>query len=361
MRDHGRQIESALHHVRHLVPVVHLAAIDALQRQAVCNDLVHVHADGAVAEAQQRNFAAAAHDRDHLVERRGVAGHFKTHVEAFGQPLRAHDCVQILVRGVDGGIDAHFAGKGKPVFVDISNDDAARARVFADAARNDADGACARDEHVLADEREHKRGMRGVAEGVEEGDNVLRETLVDGNDVACRDADELRERAVTVNADADVVLAPLDIAGVAVAAVAAGDMALAGDALADREARDACAEFRDLADILMADDLRGLNVLLRPLVPFVNMDVGAADRGFVNFDQNFSGARHGNRHLPQFQTGAGCGFYNGIHHLFHFKSALSSELHMSVLQGLYNEICTSYKDILTDIRTPVKGNLVRRI
>ena len=203
--------------------------------------------------------------------------------------------------------------------------------------------------------------MRGVAEGVKEGDNVLRQALVDGNDVARRDADILRERAVPVDADADMVLTPLNIAGVTVAAVAAGDMALAGDALADREARDACAEFRDLADILMADDLRGLNVLLRPLVPFVNMDVGAADRGLVDLDENFSGARHGDRHLPQLQSGAGCGFYNGIHHLFHFKSALSSELHMSVLQGLYNEICTSYKDILTDIRTPVKGNLVRRI
>ena len=173
VRNDRCQIESALHHVRHLVPVVHFAAIDALQRQAVCNDLVHVHADGAVAETKQRDLAAAAHDGDQLVERRGVAGHFKPYIEAFGQPLRAHDCVQILVRGVDGGIDAHFAGKGKPVFVDISNDDAARARVFADAARNDADGACAGDEHVLADEREHKRGMRGVAEGVEEGDNVL--------------------------------------------------------------------------------------------------------------------------------------------------------------------------------------------
>jgi len=135
-------------------------------------------------------------------------------------------------------------------------------------------------------------------------------------------------------------------------------MTLAGHALTDRKARDACAEFRDLANILMADDLRGLNVLLRPLVPFVNMDVGAADRGFVNFDQNFSGARHGNRHLPQFQTGAGCGFYNGIHHLFHFKSALSSEIHMSALQRLCVWICAPHKDILTDTGMFVKGNLV---
>ena len=76
--------------------------------------------------------------------------------------------------------------------------------------------------------------MRGVAEGVKEGDNVLRQALVDGNDVARRDADILRERTVAVDTDADMVLAPLNIAGVTVAAVAAGDMALAGDALADR-------------------------------------------------------------------------------------------------------------------------------
>ena len=178
--------------------------------------------------------------------------------------------------------------------------------------------------------------MRGVAEGVKEGDNVLRQALVDGNDVARRDADILRERTVAVDADADMVLAPLNIAGVTVAAVAAGDMALAGDALADREARDARAELCNLADILMADDLWGLDVLLRPLVPFVDMDVGAADRGLVDLDENFSGARHRNRHLPQLQSGAGCGFYDGIHHLFHFKSALSSEIHMSVQCGLHN-------------------------
>ena len=113
-------------------------------------------------------------------------------------------------------------------------------------------------------------------------------------------------------------------------------MAFAGYALANRKARDARAELGNLADILMADDLWGLDVLLRPLVPFVDMDVGAADRGLVDLDENFSGARHRNRHLPQLQSGAGCGFYDGIHHLFHFKSALSSEIHMSVQCGLHN-------------------------
>ena len=69
------------------------------------------------------------------------------------RPCCVHDLVQILVRGVDGGVDAHFAGQVKPVVVHVGDDDAARARVFADAAGDNADGARAGDEHVLADER----------------------------------------------------------------------------------------------------------------------------------------------------------------------------------------------------------------
>lgn len=105
-----------------------------------------------------------------------------------------------------------------------------------------------------------------------------------------------------------MVLAPLNIAGVTVAAVAAGDMALAGDALADREARDARAKLGDLADILMADDLWGLDVLLRPLVPFVDMDVGAADRGLVDLDENFSGPGTGTGTCRSSNPGPAVGF-----------------------------------------------------
>ena len=93
----------------------------------------------------------------------------------------------------------------------------------------------------------------------------------------------------------------------------------------------------------MADDLRGLHVLLRPLVPFVDMDVGAADRGLVDLDENFSGARHRNRHLPQLQSGAGYGFYNGIHHLFHSKSAF-----------LQKFICPRFEDFMRNHVRPIK-------
>ena len=77
-----------------------------------------------------------------------------------------------------------------------------------------------------------------------------------------------------------------------------GDVALAGNALADVQSGDARAKLGDLADVFMADGHGRLDVLLRPRVPVVNVDIRAADRGFVDLDEDLSRTRHGNRHLP---------------------------------------------------------------
>lgn len=98
---------------------------------------------------------------------------------------------------------------------------------FTDARGNDADGAGAGDEDVLADQREHERRVGGVAEGVKECNDVLGKAFVNGDHVRFRNADVLCKRAVAVNADADGVLAPLDVARMAVAAAVAGDVTLA--------------------------------------------------------------------------------------------------------------------------------------
>ena len=56
----------------------------------------------------------------------------------------------------------------------------------------------------------------------------------------------------TVHADADGVAAQVTTAGAAVAAVAAGDVAFARDAIADLEARHLAADLDDLAAVLVA-------------------------------------------------------------------------------------------------------------
>ena len=183
------------------------------------------------------------------------------------------------------------------------------------------DGAGAGDQHVLAHQIEHQSRVGGVAEGVKEGHHVLGQGLVDDDDVGGGDADVLGKGAVPVHAHGDRVLAPLDVAGVAVAAVVAGDVALAGDPLAHVQAGDALAQLGDLAHVLMADGHgRVLDVLGGPGVPVVDVNVGAADGGLVDLDQNLARLGFGDGDAAQLQAGAGNGLYDGIHEGLHKES-----------------------------------------
>jgi len=158
------------------------------------------------------------------------------------------------------------------------------------------------DQHILADHIERQRGVHRVAERVEDGGQVVRDAVGDREGVERRDHQVLGERAGAVDADADRVAAQVAAAGAAVAAVAAGDVAFAGDALADLEALHFRAHAGDDADVLVADVHRHRDGLLRPLIPVPDMDVGAADRGLGDLDQQVVRADLGHRHVGHLQT-----------------------------------------------------------
>ena len=73
--------------------------------------------------------------------------------------------------------------------------------------------------------------------------------------------------------------------GAAVTAVAAGDMTFAGNAVAQLKAANFLADTHHFADVFMPHYHRNRNVLLRPLVPVVDMHVSTANRGLANFNQ----------------------------------------------------------------------------
>src|SRR3546814_20737956 len=89
------------------------------------------------------------------------------------------------------------------------------------------------------------------------------------------------------------VRAQVLLAGAAVAAVAADDMALGRNPLADRVAAYAGSDLDDAADEFMADHQPGLDRALAPLVPQVDVQVGAADGGFLELDQRSEERRVG--------------------------------------------------------------------
>jgi hypothetical protein len=89
-----------------------------------------------------------------------------------------------------------------------------------------------------------------------------------------------------VHADSLRVRTQMAPSGHAVAAAAADDVPLAADQVAGVEIADVVAHGDDLADELVADHERHGDGALRPLVPAVDVDVGAADAGPVHADQH---------------------------------------------------------------------------
>ena len=140
--------------------------------------------------------------------------------------------------------------------------------------------------------------MRRVAEGVKKRNNILRQALVDDNDVGLRNTDIFGKRAVAINANTNGILAPLDIAGMAVTAMVAGNVPFTRVALADMQPCHTFAERGDFADIFMTDGHGRLDMQLRPRVPVVDVYVRAADGGLVDLDKNLARAGFGNRNLP---------------------------------------------------------------
>ena len=155
-----------------------------------------------------------------------------------------------------------------------------------DGRRHAADRPGAGDEHVLADEVEAERGVGGVAEGVEEGGDVVGDVGRQLEGVGGRDAQVLGEAARPVDADTDGVATQMPLAGAAVAAMTAGDVALAGDAIALLETGHVAADLDDLADELVTDRHRHGDGALRPFVPVVDVHVGAADGGLADADEH---------------------------------------------------------------------------
>ena len=85
------------------------------------------------------------------------------------------------------------------------------------------------------------------------------------------------------------------------------------DEIADIVAMHIRADRGDLADELMADDRAQLDGLLRPLVPIVDVNIGAADAGLQHLDENVVDAVGRLRHVLEPESGLRLRFHQCFH------------------------------------------------
>ena len=285
-----------------------------MQGEALEDHLVPVDAGAVGQDAQQGDLAAVVHRVEHVVEGVRVAAHLQGHVEAFHVQL-FHRVLERLLGHVHHARGAHVGGQLEAVVVDVGDHHVARADVLADARGDDADGAGAGDQHVLAHHVELQRAVRGVAVGVEERGQLGRDGVRDRPEVGGGHDDVFGERAGARDADAHRVRAQVLAAGAAVAAVAADQVAFGRHAVAQRIAGDARAHLDDAADELMADHQARRDGALAPVVPLVDVQVGAADGGFLELDQHLVRAGRGHRHLFHPDAFFRVALHQRLHHL----------------------------------------------
>src|SRR5579885_889609 len=120
-------------------------------------------------------------------------------------------------------------------------------------------------------------------------------------DIRHRQHDIFGESARPVHADAQGVRAKMAAPGQAVPAAPAGHMPFAADDIARMKIVDVRANFDNFAHELMTDRHRNGNRALRPIVPVINVNVGAANARApdTNEDVVDSGSRRFNLLEPQ--------------------------------------------------------------
>ena len=191
-----------------------------------------------------------------------------------------------MERDVHDPIHTESLRQFEAIRVDVGDDHEPGPDVASDRRRHEADRTRPGDEHVLTDEVERQRRVCGVAERVEDRRDVVRDVVGQREDVLCGNGDVFGEGTLTGDADADVVVAEVAAACPAVAAVATGHVPFDRDTLTHLEPVGLRAEPNDLTGELVTDHHRHRDRLLCPLVPFVDVQIGAADRCLRHPDED---------------------------------------------------------------------------
>ena len=277
--DDRRDVQAGLDHRRHHVPgLVHLAAVDALDREHVEDDPVPVDGDPLGRDAQQAIRPPCAMFVEHARRTRSALPDISRPTsKPSSMPSSRWTSATRSARTSSARVAPILQASSRRSRVDVGDDDVAGAGVADDGRGHQPDRPGAGDEDVLAQHRERQRRVHGVAERVEDrGDvevdpGVCCQTFVIGSAMYSANAPG------ALDADAVRVRAQMPPARHAVAAAPADEVALAADQRPHLEIAHVRADLDDLADELMADHESDRHCPRRPCVPGVDVHIGAAD------------------------------------------------------------------------------------
>ena len=193
------------------------------------------------------------------------------------------------MQDIDRSGSTEFSSKIQAIVVDVSDDHIPSTYVPTNRGGHATDGARPRDQNIFTENGKRQCRVNRIAQGIEYGCEAVGYLRGDRPEVVGGHPDEVGEAPVAVDADYLDVAADVAPAGAAETASPAGDMPLAAHALTDLEVSDGLAHRLDAPDELVAHHEGRFYPFGAPVVPAVDVEVGAADSHSADLDEGFVG------------------------------------------------------------------------
>src|ERR1700691_4622646 len=168
--------------------------------------------------------------------------------------------------------------------------------------------------------------MHRVTEGIVDRSHFLVDLWIMPPNVGHGQRNEFSKGSRSIHAHAQRMRTQVPPSCQAIAAAATDHMPLATHDIAWIEVVDVRAHFDDLADKFVPDGHRHRNRLLRPGVPLVDMNVGAADAGISNANQNVVDTDGRLSNLFQPEASFRTPLYQGFHSILQFATTNRSQI-----------------------------------
>ncbi len=155
--------------------------------------------------------------------------------------------------------------------------------------------------------------MDGIAERVENRLHITGNVGIVDPDVGHRQSQVFGEGPGAIDADSLGVLAQVPAAGQAIAAAPTDDVPFAADDFAGMKVLHIRADIDNFADELMAHDQGDGDRFLRPGVPFIDVQIRAANARPQDLDEHVVDAERRHGHIVEPKADRGMFFDEGFH------------------------------------------------
>ena len=155
--------------------------------------------------------------------------------------------------------------------------------------------------------------MYRISEWVKEGGHIIRNIVGNRKCIKRRNTEIFGKRRPSVHTNTVRITTQVPTPSPTIPTVPTRDVAFTRHPLPDLEASNMAADLGNLSDEFMADNHRHWDGTLRPLIPFVDVDIRSADGRLANLDEEVIRTDLRFRYILHPDANFRFGFHQGFH------------------------------------------------